>query len=84
VKSETLFEYLISLFICFYMENKVILIICIFNFFIYFFLSYFNNTNFSYFFYIEQTLMKVDKEEEDVLTLDSINSCNIPSSSGAG
>jgi hypothetical protein len=68
------------------MESNIILVICIFNFFIYLYF-FFHLTLMTLIpllsFDIEQTLTKVDNEEDDVLTLDNINSCDIPSSSRA-
>jgi hypothetical protein len=52
------------------MEIKVILVICIFNFFIFLFFD------------TKLTQMKLDSNEDDVLTID-VNSCDIPNSSGA-
>jgi hypothetical protein len=67
------------------MEIKVILVICIFNFFIYlyFFLLHYNKITliFLFFFYTEFTQMKLDSNEDDILTID-VDSSDIPKSSG--
>jgi hypothetical protein len=69
------------------MEIKVILVIYIFNFFIYlyYFLLHYNKITLFFFFiiifYTELAQMKLDGNEDEILTID-VDSSDIPKSSG--